>query len=611
MLLSKTYATRWPARLGLLAMLVLLGLAWHFYLERVAYYDMAYHLFTYIQRPELFIQNRRFVAAATQLPAIWATRAGWSVDNLLRVYSVAFVAYYLAVYLLSAKWFKNEQVALVVPLLFVLIASRTFYWAQSEFPQALAALLLFYAGVARQTPLPWRLSTLALAALVPVIIFGHPLAIFPFLFVWAYDWLLNQRWRDWAYYALLVLGLVTYQYRTSLIPPGSYEATSNTFLPNLKQYFPHYLELSSFANFWHLCRTGFVALPLLLVVLTVYYLRQRNWLAWARLALVWGFVAGFTFLVNVSKPDYVEATYLENLYLPLGLFVAVPFALELLPALERSRGSRGPWLAAGVLGAVLLLRLGVLYRAHEPYTAYQHWLVRLMAYTKGFPERGYLMDDANADPTRLRAGWPWWASPYETMLLSTRTSPDSARAVYICNEWLRFVEANKTPGTFLSPFDVLPSYVLNANYFRLPNEHYLFRLLNTPPPADTAALGPYIAARRQTSLTLISFPKTLKANRWRTALVRISVPAGAQPLHSGTRTAHPTMLRSRFIEAGGWPVQVPAVEVPLEVDVWHPWQQDIPLNCPTKPGKYTLEITFFSKDYRDWPVSLRLPVTVD
>lgn len=55
MLLSKQYASRWPWRLGLLAMLGLLGLAWHFYLERSTYYYLAYHLFTFIQTKALFV----------------------------------------------------------------------------------------------------------------------------------------------------------------------------------------------------------------------------------------------------------------------------------------------------------------------------------------------------------------------------------------------------------------------------------------------------------------------------------------------------------------------------------------------------------------------------
>ena len=49
MLLNKKYVTRSTTHLGLVAMLLLLALAWHFYLERVAYYDLAYHVFTFLR----------------------------------------------------------------------------------------------------------------------------------------------------------------------------------------------------------------------------------------------------------------------------------------------------------------------------------------------------------------------------------------------------------------------------------------------------------------------------------------------------------------------------------------------------------------------------------
>jgi hypothetical protein len=610
MLLRKNYTSRWPWRLGLLSMLVLLGLAWHFYLERVAFYDLSFQLFTFLRKPELFIQNRRFVAAITQLPPIWAVRAGWTIDHVLRLYSVAFVGYYLAVYVLSAKWFKNEQVALAIALLYVLLVSTTFYWAQSEMPQALAALLLFYAGIARQAPVRWRFSTLALAALIPVFVFGYPLAIFPFLFLWAYDWLLNRRWRDWLYYGMLALALATYAYRTSLIPPGSYEASANNFLPNLIQFFPHYFELASFREFWHLIGNNFVALPILLGMLTVYYLLwQRNPLGLLRLALVWVFMAVYTLVINISFPNYGGPPYLENVFSPLAIFVSIPFAMELLPGLASHWGRRGKLLGAGLLAVVLAGRLVVVYQAHDMYTGYQQWLGRLLAYTKQFPERRFLMDDINGDPHHLRAGLPGWASSYETMLLSTRPSPDSAQVVLITNELPRFVEAGKTPGMFLATFDVFPSWELPAKYLRLPNPEATYHLLNTPPPADTAALGAYIAARYQAKLEFVELPKPLKAGGWRTVRIRIVAPAG-QPLHSGLRTDHPTLLRSQFLDPSVWPTDTEPVEVPLEVDVAHPWLQDIPVSCPTKPGKYLLQVSLFSRGYRDWPVQLRLPVEV-
>jgi len=608
MLLTKTYATRWPWRAGLLAMLLLLAMSWHFYLERVAYYDLAFHLFTFIHGKSLFIQNRRFVAAVTQLPTLLALRLGWPLWAAMRLYSVVFVLYYLAVYVGSARWLRNEQAALLMPLALVLIGARTFYWAQSELPQALAALVFYYAGVSRQAPVQLRGSTLALAALVPVVIFGHPLAVFPFLFLWAYDWLLNQRWRDWGYYGLLALALATYQLRVALIPPGSYEATNMTFWPSLQLYFPHYFSLPSFTEFWHLCATNFLALPVLLLALSVYYIRQRSWLAAAKLLLMWGFALGYAIVVNVSKPDFIEATYLENLYLPLAFFVAAPFALELLPALERQAGRRGPVLAAALLALLLASRVAYTYYLHTPYTAYQHWLAQVLAYTRQFPEQRFVLDDQNADPKRLREGRPWWASAYETALLSARYSPDSAQSVYITQP-ARVAAAGPTANHFVAEFDNMDLWALNGPYFRYTNRTDGYRVLNTPSPTDTAALRSYVLAHQQTQLRLVDLPRALKARRSRVVRVAISVPASARPLHSGLGGGHPTLLRSRFLD-GDWAVAETTVEAPLEVDVYQEWQQDVALICPSKPGNYTLEVSLFSQGYRDWPVRLRLPVTV-
>ncbi|UPL49211.1 hypothetical protein [Hymenobacter sublimis] len=610
MLLSKQYATRWPLRLALATMLVLLLFAWHFYLERAAYYDLAYHLFIYLKDKALFVQNRRFVAIVTQLPTLLALKAGLPLDAVLRLYSVVFILYYLGVFLACAYWFRNEQVALVVALLYVLLASRTFYWAQSELPQGLAALLLFYAGVARQTPLQLRFSTLALAALVPVFIFGHPLIILPFLFIWAYDWLLNRRFRDWAYYGMLALALGMYQLRAMLIPPGSYEATHMTFTPNLVKYFPNYLAIGSFDTFWQLCTHGFLALPLLLLALTVFYVWQRTWLAWLRLGLMWGFVAGYTFIINVSNPGYTEATYLENLYLPLTLFVAVPFALELLPALERRWNGRGPVLVASLLAVVLVARLGLIWYRHVPYTAYQQWLNHLLAYTSTYPERKFIMYPDNVDPHRLRAGWPWWASASETMMVSARHSPDSVQTVRVGWDIDQLAEAGSHPGVLLGPFETMNTADLPATYCRFPNTA-VYRVLNTLPPLDTAALRPYIAAHQQVKLSLPSaVPTTWRAGRQQTVQVQINVPPAAQPLHSGTRVPHPTLLRTAFYKSHDWPSDTHPMEVALEVDVWQPWTQTVPLQAPRQPGRYTFEISLISKDYRDWPVRLRLPVEV-
>jgi hypothetical protein len=381
-----------------------------------------------------------------------------------------------------------------------------------------------------------------------------------------------------------------------------------TFTPNLIKYFPSYLNLASFDNFWILCSKDFIALPILLLALTIFYVWERTWLAWLRLGLVWGFVVGYVFIINVSNPDYTEPTYLENLYLPLTLFVAIPFAMELLPALEQT-WRRGPVFVTGVLLLLLVGRLGMLWHRHLPYTAYQHWLQHLLAYTKQYPERKFIMWPDNVDPHRLRAGWPWWSLASETMMVSARHSPDSVQTVRVGWDFDQLVDVGSHPGVLLGPFETVPTAELPANYCRFPNTTY--RALNTQPPQDTAALRAYIASHQQVALALAErFPGVLRAGKLRTVQVRVSVPAADQPLHSGIRGPYPTLLRTAFYKAHDWPSDSAPLETALEVDVRQPWTQTLAVQTPHKPGHYTFEVSLVSKNYRDWPVRLRVPVEV-
>ena len=612
MLLSKRYTTRGPVLLALAALFVLLGLAWHFYLARVAYYDLAYNLFTFLRTKDVtYLASLRFVTLVTQLPVVEVIKAGWSLEAVMRFHSCIFIVYYLAVFSVCAFWLRNEQVALVLVLLLLLISSRVFYWTQSEFPLALAALLLYYAGVARQAPVRASVGTLALAALVPVFIYGHPLCILPFLFLWVYDWLLNRRWRDWLYYGLLAWGLLVNKVRSDMAhAANAYEASQMTFGPNLRHYFPQYLSLESTHHFWYLWRHDYLALPLLLLLLSVFYLRQRTWLAALRLGAVWGATLGLGFIVSVSRPGYTEDTYLANLYLPLTIFVAVPFAGEVLPALERHWARRGPALATGVVLLLLATRLLVLWQQREPYLAYQRWLRQLLTYTRQFPGGKFLMQSDNVDPQRLRAGWPWWAMASETMLISAHHAPDSVQTVRVDGNLDGLAATGAKPGVLLGPFETLTTAGLPASYFHF-SEAATYRVLNTEPPHDTAALGPYVAARRATRLKLAgALPSVLRAGHSYTVPVQLLVPPAAQPLHSGIRGPHPTLLRTTFYKAGDWPSDTSPAEAPLEVDVWHPWTQTVVLNAPHQPGRYTLEIGLASRDYQPWPVRLRLPVEV-
>jgi hypothetical protein len=600
MLLTRNFSKRWPVWLGWFVLLGLAVLGDWYRRERVAYADLAYQLFLFMSRSDFFIQNRRFLAGLTQILPLLGTWLGAPVGMLLRLYSFSFSIYYAGIYGLCARWLRNERVALTVPLLFALVAARTFYWPQSELPQSLALLLFYYAGINGQLPLRRRFSTVALVALVPVIIFGHPLMLLPFGFLWAYDWLLNRRWRDGFYYVPLVLAVVTYVYRTATIPPGSYEA--QRLNPPTINSLIHFFDNQSFTQFLTMCRGTLVALPVLLVLLTIFYWwpvrRGLAWLtasrqpgAWLRWAWVLVFGTIYLAIVCTSYSGEQDLVYFENLLLPLAVALLVPFCVEVMPALlVRPASNR---VAALVLTAVMLTRLGLIQRLSEPYVQHQHWLTRVLNYTRQFPERKFIMGEPTADPHNQRAtNGTLWGSAYESMLVSTLLSPDSARTVLIVPEAEKLA-AGQTDNVFLGPWDTSPLPELPAKYFRLPATPY--RLLVTSPPAGPDATRYLAAIAQATKLKIAEIPRTLRASRPCTVVVQLTTPAD-QPLHAGLNSPASLRLSTRFIVDPTYDIPTETSSSPLEVDVRGTWTQILPLHCPDKPGTYVLDVSLESND---------------
>ncbi|WP_324673406.1 hypothetical protein [Hymenobacter sp. GOD-10R] len=598
MFLPKRYASAQITWTGIFCFLVLLLFASHFYLERIAYLDLAMHVFDFLINDKLFIQNKRFVAAATQIWPLLGFRTGLPLDAVLRLYSLAFVGYYFAVFLISAYLFRNEHVALAVPLLFTLLISNTFYWAQSEFPQALAALLLYYAGVSKLAPLPYNWRTLLLLLLIPVGIYGHPLLLLPFTFLWGYDYLLNRRFTDWLYYLTLLIAVFCYWLRNHDIAATSYEGQRMNLWENLVQFYPNYFTLAGNTELLQLCQTRYYMFPVLLIVITSYYAWRRPAGWGARLAWIWAFTIGYAEVVVITHPEHTDITYLENLYLPLGLCVAIPLTMEVLPSF------RWPRLAVGLLLVVFGLRLIAIWQAHVPYSRYTHWLDSTLAYTRQFPEQKFIIDQANLDPQHQRI--VSWASPYESLLLSARHSPDSTRQLFVTNDVPALVGSAIPQDAVATPWGPPLSYrALPWQYMRPQPSSY--RTLNTPPPADTAALATYMQERRDTQLKFVAISAPLRANKLRLLTLRITPPA-AKVLHSGLHTPYPTVFTYRYFSSENWPQAAEVLTTPLEIDVEKEWTQDVPIIGPHEPGNYVLEVVLTSQNYHDWPVKLRIPI---
>lgn len=428
---------------------VLAVLAYVFYKERTVFIDIAFHLFYILKDGAPTIQNNRFGAIFTQMFPLLASKAGLSLAQVMVAYSVGFVAYYAAIFFLCLRLSRPH--ALMLLLFNVLMVTNTFYWIQSEFSQGVAFALLWWAMVghyARLERMPaWALGSSFVMLLF--VVFFHPLLPVVFLFLLLFH-LSHQDYSE--HKKLIVSGLIAFVGFVAVKSrffKTAYDSDASDRLRNFLKL-KKYVDPRVWGQFGDQLLHHYYLFLLLLPVIAFYYTRRR---AWAKLALSFGFFFGYLLLVNVSYPEGAEAFYLENLYLPLSVFIIVPLVLDVLPALA----SR--WATAAV-AAVLLVRVLHMGFQHEPFTARLNWERNFLKQAPGdkliFPNTVAPMD------TMLMT----WGTGYEFWLLST-VETGQTRSLLIEDDPTHFGKEMDNPHRFLTKWGAFEYGELPKRYFIL------------------------------------------------------------------------------------------------------------------------------------------------
>jgi hypothetical protein len=249
----------------------------------------------------------------------------------------------------------------------------------------------------------WGL-TVGVMALSGFIAFFHPLMLFAMAFCWGYV-LLSQptpRLKTQLVYSALAFFMVT-AYK-SVFMRTAYETHSLGGLKNFATLFPHYLDTYTNRYFLQACLGRYIWIPIVLVLDVAFCVRSR---AFAKAAFIAVSFLGYLFLTNTSYPDAATPHfYLENLYLPLGLFLGFPLVFDVLPQLPR------PAIGMALVAAIVLTGCARIYANHAPYTARLAWERRTM--NRNWGRKMVLGADQAAKDTLMMI----WGTPYEFWLLS-------------------------------------------------------------------------------------------------------------------------------------------------------------------------------------------------
>ncbi|NUO00237.1 MAG: hypothetical protein HUU01_06430 [Saprospiraceae bacterium] len=439
-------------------------LAWTFFLERTVFLDAAFQSFTVITKNELAIQVGRFGSAVTQVFPLVASRLGWSLEGILRAYSMSFVVYPFVLFLLLAGVFRNARAGLILALFYTLLASHTFYWIQSELLQA-CALIIFYYGIADalfykdhpalDRPLLAGAVYLLMAALSVVIIFFHPVAFIPFFYSWMFLAISRDREKRKAFYLLPVFGLAVMLYKKFGLPANAYDTATTGLTDGVLDRAIHFFSLQSTQNFYRFCVTDYYCFPLLLAAIVIFYIRHRNYL---KLVFVAGSVVGYLVLVNCTFHWNVEQFYIESHYQVMSLLMAIPLVFDLL------RAPRWRRVLLFLIPAVMAIRVAHIGWRHNLYEQRLVIERNLIDHAKKLDGQKFMI---------ARDDLPWgdllmtWGLPYETMYLSALEHPDSVITVLSLEGDQPFVNENAAKtDLFFGPWGPLhDSEVEKTGYF--------------------------------------------------------------------------------------------------------------------------------------------------
>lgn len=450
---TATFNHKYCTYLGLGIFLMLGALAVLFYVERVAFMDASYQLFMVLYQGDFAIQSGRFGAVSTQVFPLLASKLGASLKMVMLSYSLSFIAFPLVLYLWLSRWFRIQIMPLCLALFYLLMVSHTFYWIQSELIQA-CALNLFFWGIVLERKVISKGIYILLILVLSAIVFTHPLAFIPFLFCLSFSFFsgVNKKVLFLSLCSVVLLLIVKYGF----LPIQSYDAASLTNSKNLIHFYKFFSFIST-RRFFKYCLTDYYLFPIILTCISWFYYEKRNW---SKLSLVWLFVLGYLVLVHSSYPWGPPQFHMESFYQILSIFVLLPFCYDFMPNLS-PRHNRAFLLLVTLLLSIRIVHIGL---QHQPYTKRLHWMQALLDQTEQIPGTKFAIAEADVPIELVKNGW---ASPFETLLLSTLENPDSSRSVFIYNKDIDITSKLSKKRHLLTPFSDLPYESLPSAYFNL------------------------------------------------------------------------------------------------------------------------------------------------
>ncbi|MDF2456353.1 MAG: hypothetical protein K0R51_2346 [Cytophagaceae bacterium] len=457
-------------------------ITWVYYKERMIPFDGAFQCFKLIDAQWFNIEAGRFGVIVTQILPLLALKVGASLENILRLYSISFVAVQFIVFLILYYKLQDYRAVLALLLALCLAYRYQFYYSVSEIHQTIAPLVLVFALL--NAPLVSSLSIKDRRTFVALFIVVclwlsniHILSLVLLTFIVVYAVMNKKELLSLPYFWVsLVGGYSFYAYKILTVEEGSYQASKMISADKIKTTITNLSDIPAFQFFKEEFFRSYYILVFAALLLSAIYIYRKNWLPFFYVLLS---CIGFFILIISYNIVHDSPIVYQNYYACFGLLIAVPLVIELVKLFKVK-------IVFAVVALLLLFSTIKIIKCSLMYEMRMEYFSRIEQNVKDMPERKFMIHSSNVDWNMI---WTEWDMGFETLMHSAIASPDSAISFTIANNYSDYdsmmYKPNTLIGVLFSPY-WFTSDNLPQRYFPLQNTPY--RILNKI-PADSNANG--------------------------------------------------------------------------------------------------------------------------
>lgn len=408
--------------LGHLSFFMLLLGAVYFYKERILFADSAFQFFKIVNFEKINIEAARYGAILPEFPLLLAMKLGIGLKMLLIIYSVSFIGLYYLVFLLCLKVFKNVPAALSIVLILIMCISESFFHAVTETHQSLVFSVLLFA-ILQYSSFRYSLVRFLLAvAVILLAFFTHPVALYTLVFVIGYSAIDKNQLKKVSPYILLFLVIGIAAAKVMLTDQNSYEG--KFFSELLKSPAILFKLPEAHSTRFLLSRVFglYLWVAVLELILIIYLVSKKQYLKLFWQLGISGFFLAITLLTyNQGDSDMM----MERAFMPLALFIAVPFIKEMLEDWQQFR-----YVKLLLLVVVIVFSMNRIYAQGKAFRERTRFSQELLAKTAKLPNRKFIIQSSELQTHH----YTYWSHSFETLMLSSITANIPVQTIFPAND---------------------------------------------------------------------------------------------------------------------------------------------------------------------------------